>query len=233
MRKFGVFAALTLSWITISCAEKMVHPAVIPLPTSPKAVSKPRPPNVEARRQALLPQKPPQPKQNPLSRERTAVMALPPLEPAEPSFPVAARMPPPPDPAEPSFPSTPPAIVSSPREPPATALPDVLLEAAMPAPPDPAEPSFPVASLVPPVSAPAEPSLPQSPQEQIAAGGPIAIPLPDPPAYLSLRPRFDWVDTVGAIELPHSPPFKAPDAGSGQRIPSLIQYPWPLSLDGT
>src|ERR671920_2072535 len=49
MHKFGVFAALTLSWITASCAERMGHPAVMPQSTLPKAASKPRPHNVEAK----------------------------------------------------------------------------------------------------------------------------------------------------------------------------------------
>jgi hypothetical protein len=52
MHKFGVFTALALSWITASCAERMVHPAVISQLNPSKAASKPRPNNVEARRQA-------------------------------------------------------------------------------------------------------------------------------------------------------------------------------------
>src|SRR5215217_5393869 len=52
MRKFGVFAALTLSWITASCAERMVYPAAIPKPLPPKATPKLQSNNVEARRQA-------------------------------------------------------------------------------------------------------------------------------------------------------------------------------------
>jgi hypothetical protein len=52
MHKFGVFTALALSWITASCAERMMHPAVLSQPTPPKAASKPRPHNGEARRQA-------------------------------------------------------------------------------------------------------------------------------------------------------------------------------------
>ena len=52
MHKFGVFTALTLSWITASCAERIVHPAVIPQPTPPKAAPKPWPNNVEARHRA-------------------------------------------------------------------------------------------------------------------------------------------------------------------------------------
>jgi hypothetical protein len=269
MHKFGVFAALTLSWITASCAERMVHPAVIPQPTSPKAASMPSPNNVEAKHrtetiaentgkrsairsrpvtpgasakpmpppesQAPLPQVSQQPEETSISPNPPEVVALPPPpEPAEPNFPVAALMPPPPEPAEPTFPSTPRAIdISSPPEPSTSILPEVLSESAMPPPPDPAEPSFPVATLMPPLPEPAEPSLPQPPQEQIAAESPIPILFPDLPSHLSLRPRFDWVDTVGAIDLPHNPLSEALEASPEERTPSLIRNPWPLSIDGT
>jgi hypothetical protein len=269
MRKFGVFTALTLSWITASCAERMLNPTVVPQPTAPKAASKPRPHNVKARHQAEtvaentgksstirtrqvtpsasvksepssepqapLPQVSRQPKETPISRQLPAAVALPPPpEPAEPNFPVAALMPPPPEPAEPTFPSTPRAIdISSPPEPSTSILPEVFSEPAMPHPPDPAEPSFPVATLMPPLPEPAEPSLPPPPQEQIAAESPIPILFPDLPSHLSLRPRFDWVDTVGAIDLPHNPRSEALEASPEERTPSLVRNPWPLSIDGT
>jgi hypothetical protein len=252
MHKFGVFAALTLSWITASCAERMVHPAVMPQPTLPRVALKTQLHNVEVRHraetiaentgkrsairpprqvaqsasvkpepspepQAPLPQGSQRPKETPTSRELPAVGVLPP----------------PPEPAEPTFPSTPPAIdLSSPREPPTSILPEVSAEAAMPPPPDPAEPSFPVATLMPPLPEPAEPSLPPPPQEQIAAESPTPILFPDIPSYLSLRPRFDWVDTVGAIELPQNPLSETLEAGAEQRTPSLIRNSWPLSVDG-
>jgi hypothetical protein len=269
MHKFGVFAALTLSWITASCAERMVNPAVIPHSTPPKAASKPRPHNVEARRQAetraedakkrstirsrqvtpsasvksepspepeaLLPQVSQRPRETPIWRETPAVVALPPPpEPAEPNFPVAVLMPPPSEPAEPTLPSTSPAIeLSSAREPPTPTLPEVAVEAAMPPPPDPAEPSFPVATLMPPPPEPAEPSLPPPPEEQIAAESPIPILFPDLPSYVSLRPRFEWVDTVGAIDLPQNPLSEAFEASPKERTPSLIRNPWPLPVDGS
>jgi hypothetical protein len=260
-----VLAALTLSWITASCAERIVHPAVMPQPTPPKAAPKPWPNNVEARHraetiaektgkrsaihsrqvdpstsvrpepspepQAPLPQVSQQPEQTPISREPPAVVALPPPpEPAEPSFPVAALMPPPPEPAEPIFPSTSRAIeLSSAREPRTSTLPEVPPEAGIPPPPDPAEPSFPVATLMSPPPEPAEPTLPQRSQEQIAS----EIPFPDLPSYLSLRPRFDWVDTVGAIEVPHSPRSEALETNPEEQIPSLIRNPWPLATDAS
>jgi hypothetical protein len=269
MHKFGVFAALTLSWITASCAERMMHPAAIPQPTPPKAAPKPRPHNGEARHrtetlakdagkhsairsrqvtpsasvepepspepQAPLPQVSQQPKETSISPNPPEVVALPPPpEPAEPNFPVTALMPPPPEPAEPTFPSLQPNVeLPLPPESALPTLPEVPTEAAMPPPPDPAEPSFPVATLMPPLPEPAEPSLPQYWQEQIATESPIPIPFPDLASYLSLHPRFDWVDTVGAIEVPRSPLSEVPETNPEEQIPSLIQNPWPLSMDGT
>jgi hypothetical protein len=184
--------------------------------------------------QAPLAQVSQQPEKTRTSREPPAVVTLsPPPEPAEPDFPVAALMPPP-EPAEPTLPSMPPAIeLSSPSEPLTSILPEVPPEAAMPPPPDPAEPSFPVATLMPPLPEPAEPSLPPPPEEQIAAESPKLIPFPDLPSYVSLRPRFDWVDTVGAIDLLHNPLSGALEASPEERIPGLIRNPWPPSMDGT
>jgi hypothetical protein len=269
MRQFGVFTALALSGITTSCAERMVHPAVMPEPPAPKAASKLRPANVEPRRQAekiaegtrnlsampprqvspsasVKPEQPPeseaqppraseQPPQAQTSLDPTTATVLPPpLEPDESNFPFAALMPPPPEPAEPTFPSTPPAIeLSSPPEPPTSSLPEVTAEAAMPPPPEPAEPSFPVATLMHPLPVPAEPSLPPPPEEQIAAESPKPVPFPDLPSYVSLRPVFIWVDTVGAIQLPHSPLSEGLEVSPEERIPSLIRNPWPLSMDGS
>jgi hypothetical protein len=209
-------------------ARSPIHPGQV----TPNASVKPEP---SPEPQAPLPQGSQRPKETPTSREPPAAVAVPPPpEPAEPNFPVAGLMPPPPEPAEPTFPSTPPAI-ESPLipEPPTSTLPEVTVEAAMPPPPEPAEPSFPVATLMPPLQAPAEPSLPPPPQEQIAAESPKSVPFPDIPSYVSLRPRFDWVDTVGAIELPQNPLSETLEAGAEQRTPSLIRNPWPLSVDGT
>jgi hypothetical protein len=245
MRQFGVLTALALTWITASCAERIVPPAVQIEPPAQIAASKQRPANVEPRRQAekiaegtrnfsaisprqvtpsanvrpVPPSEPQaqllqgsqQPKETPTSREPPAVVALPPPpEPVEPNFPVAVLMPPP-----------------------TSTLPEVSPKAAMPPPPDPAEPNFPVATLMPPLPEPAEPSLPPPLEEQIAAESPTPIPFPDLPSYVSLRPRFDWVDTVGAIDLPLNPLSEALEASPEKRSPSLIQNPWPLSTDGT
>jgi hypothetical protein len=267
MHKFGVFTALALSWITASCAERMVHSAVIPQPMPLKAAPKSSPNNVEARYraetiandarmrsaihahqvtpsasvkpepspepQAPLPQVSQQPKQTPISREPPATVVLPPpSEPAEPNFPVAALMPPPPEPAEPTFPSVSPIVELPPSpEPAAPMLPEVPIEAALPPPPEPAEPSFPVATLMPPPPEPAEPLLPS--QEEVAAESPISIPFPDLASFLSLRPRFDWVDTVGAIEVAHSPRSKALETNPEEQIPRLIRNPWPLATDAS
>jgi hypothetical protein len=268
MHKFGVFTALTLSWVTASCAERVVNPVVIPRLASPKAAPKPRSTNVEARRRAeplaesarrrlalhfgqVTPSASVKPEPSlerrtalphgseplnefPIRREPpTGATLPPPPEPAEPNFPVAALMPPPPEPAEPTLPTIlPTAELPSPPRPSTSVPPEAPPEAAMPPPPNPAEPSFPVATLMPPPPEPAEPSLHPPSQEQVAAASPISIPFPDLPSHLSLRPRFNWVDTVGAIDLPHRPPSEALGANQEERVPSLIRTPWPLPLDG-
>jgi hypothetical protein len=267
MRQFGVLIALTLTWITASCAERMVHSVVLPEPPAQNAASKQRPSNVEPRRQAEkiaegtrnlsaipprqptpsaslkpeqspeseapLPQVSKQPSETPTSRELPGPVALPPPpEPDESNFPFAALMPPPPEPAEPTFPSVSPAVeLPPPQEPAVPVLPEVTIEAVLPPPPEPAEPSFSVAELIPPPSEPAEPSLPS--QEEVIIEGSIPIPFPDLASNLSLRPQFDWVDTVGSIEVPHGPLSDAREASPEEGIPSLIRNPWPLPIDGT
>jgi hypothetical protein len=171
------------------------------------------------------------PTEFPIKHEPSAGVVRPSLtEPIEPNVPVATLMPPPPEPAEPTFPSTSPIELPS-QEPPTSILSEVPSEAALPPPPTPAEPSFPVALLMPPPPEPAEPSLPS--QEQIAAASPISIPFPDLSSYLSLRPRFDWVDTVGAIDLPHPPMPEALETNPEEQLPDLVRKPWPLPLDGS
>ena|SRR5918993_263604 len=137
----------------------------------------------------------------------------------------------PPEPAEPTFPSVSPIVeLPSLPEPAAPILPEVPIEAGLPPPPEPAEPSFHVATLMPRPPEPAVPFL--SSQEEVAAESPISIPFPDLASYLSLRPRFDWVDTVGAIEVPHSPRSETLETNPEQ-IPSLIRNPWPLATDAS
>jgi hypothetical protein len=266
MRKFGVFTALTLTWITASCAERMAHPTIIPRPAPPTVASEPIPNNVAVRGwaatiaentgkrsasparqvtpsanvkpepppvpQAPLPQVSQHPKETSTSHEPPVAVALPPpIEPNESNFPFAALMPPPPEPAEPTFPSASPTVELLPSLEPATAvLPEVPTEAALPPPPKPAEPSSPIAALIPPPSEPAEPSLPS--QEEVKIEGSISIPFPDLVSYVSLRPRFDWVDTVGAIALPHNSLSEAAEASREERNSSLIRNPWPLPMDG-
>jgi hypothetical protein len=269
MRKFGVFAALTLSWITASCAERMMHPAVIPQSTLPKAASKLRPANVEPRRQAekiaedtrnlsampprqvsprasVKPELPPeseaqppqaseQPPQAQTSLDPTTAKVLPPpSEPDESNFPFAALMPPPPDPAEPTFPSVPPTVeLPPPLELAVPVLQEVTVEAVLPPPPEPAEPSFPVAALIPPASEPAEQPLPLQEEVTIEGSIPTLVPFPDLASNLSLRPQFDWVDTVGSIEVPREPVPETSEASPEKQIPSLIRSPWPLPMDGS
>jgi len=183
--------------------------------------------------QARLPQVSPGPQEFLIERDPPLLAALPPRsEPAEANVPVAALMPPLPEPAEPTFPSAPPPIeLPSPAEALTSNQPEALSEAAMPTPPEPAEPSFPVAALVPLPPAPAEPSPPS--QEEVIAESPISIPLPEPPSYLSLRPRFDWVDTVGAIEVPPNARSEALETSPKTPIPSLVRDPWPLPRDAS
>jgi hypothetical protein len=260
MRNSRVFAALILGAMAASCAERMVSPSTVPKPFPPEVAPKPRLNNVEVRRQTervaedagpssgirsvsqrarskqQRPEQQAPPPQAAQRRQATltgreAVAVLPPsTEPDESNFPFEALMPPPAEPAEPTFPS---ALTASkippPPEPVAPIQPEVPLAAAMPPPPDPAEPSFPVAALMPSPPEAAEPSLPS--QEEIVAETPISIPLPDLPAYLSLRPRFEWVDTVGAIEVPREPMPDTSEVSPEKQIPALIQSPWPLSIE--
>lgn len=178
---------------------------------------------------------PPQASQQPLETRispdplKVAVLPTSP-ETAEPNFPVAALMPPPPEPAEPTFPSVAPAVELPPApDRAAPILPEVAREAAMPPPPEPAEPSFAVAAQMPPPPEPAEPSLPL--QAEIIAESSFSVPLPDLPSYLSLQPRFDWVDTVGAIDIPRGPVPRTSEASPERQVPSLIRSPWPLSIE--
>jgi hypothetical protein len=161
-----------------------------------------------------------------------ATVLPPPLETDESNFPFAALMPPPPEPAEPAFPSVSPTVEHPPPlEPAAPVLPGVPIEAALPPPPEPAEPSFPIAALIPLPSEPAEPSLPS--QEEVIIEGSILIPFPDLASTLSLRPQFDWVDTVGSIEVPREPVPETSEASPEKQIPSLVRRPWPLPMDGS
>ena len=210
MHKFGVFAALTLSWITASCAERMVHPAVIPQPTSPKAASMPSPNNVEAKHRTET-----------IAENTGKRSAMPPRK-VSPSASVKSEQPSESE-VQPTQASEQPSEDQTSLDPPmATAL----------APPlEPDESNFPFAALMPPPPEPAEPSLPS--QEEVIIEGSNPIPFPDLASNLSLRPQFEWVDTVGSIEVPHSPLPDAREASPEERIPSLIRNPWPLSMDGS
>jgi hypothetical protein len=204
------------------------RPAIRSHPGTPSASLKPKQPH---RHQAALPRRPLLPTEIPIEREPSAGVVLPShSESTRSDVPIAALMPPSPEPAEATFPLTPPIELPSP-EPPTSTPPRVPSEAATPPPTAPADPDFPAAALMPLPPEPAEPSLPS--QEQIAGASSISIPFPDLPSYLSLRPRFDWVDTVGTIDIPPSPLPEALDVNSDEDIPNLIRSPWPLPLDGT
>src|SRR5687768_4441979 len=125
MRKFGVLTALTLSWITASCAESIVHPAVIPQPTPPKAASKPIPSNVEVRRKA-----------EPIAENTGKLSAIPSRQ----VTPNASVRPKPSRGPQALLPQ----VSQQPKEPPIWREPPAVV--ALPPPPKSAEPSFPVAA---------------------------------------------------------------------------------------
>jgi hypothetical protein len=204
------------------------HLAIRPQPAAPSAGVKPQ---QQPATQSSLPQASQQPQATPGGRDAVAAPP-PPSEPAEPNLSVAAVMPPPPEPAEPTFPSDAPAIeLPSPPKPAAPTQPEAPLEeAAIPPPPEAVEPTFPITALLPPPE-PAEPSLPS--QEEVTAESPTLIPFPELSSPLSMRPRFDWVDTVGAIEVPRRPLSEIPELSPERQIPSLIRNPWPLSEDAS
>jgi hypothetical protein len=70
-------------------------------------------------------------------------------------------------------------------------------------------------------------------QEEAIIEGSNPIPFPDLASNLSLRPQFEWVNTVGSIEVPHSPLSDAREASPEEGIPSLIRNPWPLAMEGS
>jgi hypothetical protein len=240
MRNLGVFTALVMSVMTASCAERVVGPTTLPTPVPvPKATSKPRA-NVEARRQAekaiddafrqAMSNSSTQPEQ-PLEFDGSPPQTSqqPQEAPVSSTLPVIAALPPPQERAEPTIPSGS-STVELPLLPESATpiLPEVSIEATMP-PPEPAEPSFPVEALMPPPPEPAEPSFPS--QVEIAASSPIQIPFPEPTSNLSLRPRVDWVDVVGSIEVPHEPLGEALEASLERQLSSLARHPWPLPTD--
>lgn len=250
MHKLTVFFAIALSAIAASCAERGMIPPLIsePPPAIPDTAPKPGPDKVGLERRTAhqidasrtrvpshgnrvtsvpgparlrVPRAPPppRPEEPPGHRvwQNLPPVAAPasPLESAAPSARGAAVMPSPPEVGAPV-----------PPEPAAPALP--LPEAAMPPLPEPAAPVFPLAALMPPPPEPAEPVLPS--QDEIAAGIPPSIPIPELSASLSLRPRPKWEDVTGSLAFPRGPLSEAFEARPETRIPRLIQNPWPLPL---
>ena len=163
---------------------------------------------------------------SPESTETAFTLAPHPVE----SEPEQVAIPEAPAPTVPSLPSAPPAMESVPAPEPvtpsvSTASPD----AVMPSIPEPAEPSFPTATLMPLPAVPAEP--PSSQQVDIAVATSVTIPFPELAEDLSLRPRPDWQDVTETFSLPHSLLPGTSGTESEKSLPSLIRYPWPLSLE--
>jgi hypothetical protein len=193
MRKFGVFAALILSGMTPSCAQRVVLPPNI---TAPEAVPNLRPNKIEkSRRVAVIEEgsknwlaartrqldagartkrRPEAQAANPETSQAPreawhnppSVAALPlPSEHAEPGAPTLALLPPPSEPVEPTFPSAPHPIESAP------------VEAIVPAPPEPATPTLPSARLATETS-----STPETAAPSVSEASPevMMLPLPEP-----------------------------------------------------
>jgi hypothetical protein len=219
MRNLGVLTALALSWITASCAERMVSPTVIPEPVrTPQAGPKPPLNSVEARRQTETID----------ARKRSAIRP----RRVSPSASFKTEQPPEPQtplPQELQQPQATPTGRAAVAVPPPTTEPDASdfpYAALMPPPPEPAEPSFPVAVLMPPPPEPAEPSLPS--REEATAEIVISIPFPDLSAPLSLYPRFEWEEVTGSFDILHSPLSEVFDARPERQVPTFIRSPWLL-----
>jgi hypothetical protein len=208
MHKFGVFTALALSWITASCAERMVHPAVIPQPTPPKAVPKPQP-EIEVRSQAERIAEE--------TRKRLAVRS----RQVNPSAGVKS--------AQPSRPQAPPLETSQqPSKPPVGREP--LVEVALP-PPEPDESNFPFAALMPPPPEAAEPvfplippvvelPLPPEPTAPLRPEVPIEEAMPAPPELT--EPSFPV-----AAPMPLPPEPAEPSLPSREEITAQSSVPIP------
>ncbi len=261
MRKLGVFTAVALSGILVSCAERVVSSAGISKP-APEAAPQPRPNKVVPGRQAgriaerntnHLAARPRQanpsagvkPEQLPIPQAPLAQTSQQPQEPPIGREPPMSTVLPPPEPDKSNF----------------------LFEALMPPPADPAEPilpSAPTVSETPPLSEPAEPILPEVsaevemplPPEPAEPSFPVATSMPPPPepaepslpsqeeivaessipfpelsAPLSMQPHFDWEEVTGSLDIPRSPLAEAFEATSERQVPSITRNPWPLPVD--
>jgi hypothetical protein len=216
MRNLGVFAALALSWITASCAERMVSQTVIPEPVrAPQAGPKPRLSSVEARRQAETIAEDAR-KRSAIRPRRVSPSASFKIEqPPEPQTPLQQEL---------QQPQATPTGRAAVAVPPPTTEPDASnfpYAALMPPPPEPAEPTFPSVPLtveLPPSSEPAAPVLPEMPMEAAMPllpepakpSFPVAVLMPPPPepAEPSL-PSQEEATAENAVSIPF-PDLSAP-----------------------
>jgi hypothetical protein len=220
MRKLGVFTALALTGMTVSCAERVMRSDAIPKPAvTLEAIPKPRPNNVQASPQAqkveedsrrhssirprqvspsssLGSEQPPQPEVPPQASHRRQQALI------QRELPAAAALPPPLEPDESNFP----------------------FEVLMPPPPEPAEPTFPSVPPtveLPPPSDPAAPALPEMPIESA---------MPPPPE--AAHPSFPVAALLPPLPEPAEPSLPSQKeiiAESPIPIP-IPDLPAPLSL---
>jgi hypothetical protein len=186
MRNFGVLAAIVLSGMAASCAERVVPAANIasPPPEPPKATSSrhSNPARVdrlaaparqivasartERRPKARASNSPPfRAPRKPWYNPPSVAAPSPLLEPPEPSVPAVVSLPLPSEPAEPTFPLALHPIESAP------------IGTAVPAPPDPAAPTLPSA---PPAMTPGSIPVPAAPPVSGASPEAMMPPLPEP-----------------------------------------------------
>jgi hypothetical protein len=233
MRKLGAFAALVLSGITASCAQRAVPAAnIAPSSTVPEAVSNVRPNTMgESRRGAVIREGAEKrlsartrqvdagaaTEQRPKTRASGSHTSEAPHEPWH-SPPSLAALPPPSEPAEPNLP----AIASLPP-PPEPALPSApqalgsgLVDAAVPAPQRPAAPTL---SSPPPAMEPAPAPEPAAPPVSAASPEAMMPPLPEP-----AEPSFPVAELLPPLPEPAEPSFPEQEASAAD-TPVLILFP--------
>ncbi len=261
MRQFGVFTALALSGMTASCAERMAHPAVIPMPPPPKAASQPMSHNGEAGRQDETLAEDASKRSAIRSHQVTpsaSVTPEPSLEPRAPlpqisqqketpisrEPPAAVALSPPLKPAEPNFPIA--ALMPPPQQPAEPTFPSVPPTVELPSPPQSALPTLPEVPMEAVMPAPPEPAEPSFPVATL-------LPAPPEPAGPVLSSQNE-VAAESPILIPFPdlsaplslhPRFEWEDVTGSldfplaeafeirpeRQIPSLIRNPFPLASD--
>jgi hypothetical protein len=216
MRKLRMLTALAVIGVS-ACAERMVKPAVVPAPPAPKAAPKPRPTNVELRRQAekiadgtrnlsvIRPRqvsptasiRPEQPRESEAKPPKASAQTLETQTSSDP--PRATVLPPPFEPDESNFPFA--ALMPPPPEPAEPTFPSVAPTVELPPPPQPAAPGLPgmpIEAAMPPPSEPAQPSFPVV----------ELLPPPSEPAEPSLPSQEEIIaESSNSIPFPYGTSF--------------------------